>query len=57
MDLAADLPAPILADLTGMHINTAVAWTKYAKRDWGDYVAARAADRTESAAERAGCLS
>jgi hypothetical protein len=43
--LAADLPAPILADLLGIHINTAVRWVTYARRDWTDYLAARAAER------------
>ncbi len=43
--LAADLPAAILADLLGMHINTAVRWVTYARRDWTDYLAARAAER------------
>ena len=41
INLAADLPAPILADLLGVHIATAVRWTKYAKRDWHAYVAGR----------------
>ncbi len=41
--LAADLPAPVLAQVTGMHINTAVRWGKYAKRDWAAYVAERVA--------------
>jgi len=40
--LAADLPAAVLADLLGMHINTAVRWVKYVGRDWADYIAARA---------------
>ncbi len=43
--LAADLPAAILADLLGMHVTTAVRWVTYARRDWADYLAARAADR------------
>jgi hypothetical protein len=43
--LAADLPAAILADLLGMHVNTAVRWVTYARRDWADYLAARAADQ------------
>ncbi|MEU4239693.1 hypothetical protein [Actinoplanes sp. NPDC026619] len=34
INLAADLPAPILANLLGPHIATAVRWTKYACRDW-----------------------
>ncbi|MFI0451892.1 hypothetical protein [Actinomadura sp. 6N118] len=41
MSLAAELPAAILADLLGLHINTAVTWTKLAGRDWLDYVATR----------------
>jgi hypothetical protein len=39
--LAADLPAPIVADLLGLEIGTAVRWTKYAKRDWHSYLADR----------------
>ncbi|MFD7537616.1 hypothetical protein [Streptomyces sp. NPDC059819] len=40
--LAADLPSPILADLTGMHRHTAIRWVAYARRDWAEYLAARA---------------
>lgn len=42
--LAGDLPAAILADLLGMHPQTAVRWVTYARRDWAEYLAARAAD-------------
>ncbi len=42
--LATDLPAAILADLLGMHVHTAVRWVTYARRDWADYLAARAED-------------
>jgi hypothetical protein len=42
--LAADLPAAVLADLLGMHINTAVRWVKYGGRDWADFIAARAVE-------------
>ncbi|MFD5540769.1 hypothetical protein ACFWIJ_23865 [Streptomyces sp. NPDC127079] len=45
--LAADLPSPILADLTGMHRHTAIRWVTYARRDWAEYLAARAEDRQE----------
>ncbi|MFY9931114.1 MAG: hypothetical protein WAK82_24255 [Streptosporangiaceae bacterium] len=41
INLAADLPAAILADLLGLHINTAVRWVKRARRDWASYLAAR----------------
>lgn len=44
INLATDLPAPVLADLLGMHVNTAVRWVRHAKRDWASYLAARAED-------------
>ncbi|MFC5804275.1 hypothetical protein [Streptomyces formicae] len=40
--LADDLPAPVIAELLGLHINTAVRWGKLVKRDWTSYLAARA---------------
>lgn len=39
--LAFDLPASVLADLTGTNISNATGWTAYAKRDWFDYIACR----------------
>ncbi|MEV5506559.1 hypothetical protein [Streptomyces orinoci] len=39
--LATDLPAPILADILGMHTTTAVRWVTYVRRDWTAYLAAR----------------
>jgi hypothetical protein len=39
--LASDLPAAVLADLTGTSISNATRWTAYAKRDWFDYIACR----------------
>jgi len=48
--LAADLPAPIVADLLGLQIDTAVRWTKYAKRDWHSYLAERK-HQTDGAAQ------
>jgi hypothetical protein len=44
IELAADLPAPVVADTLGIHIETAVRWSKYARRDWADYLAARISD-------------
>jgi hypothetical protein len=41
ISLAADLPAPVLAGLLGLHVQTGVRWTKYAKRDWESYLADR----------------
>jgi len=46
--LAADLPAAILAGLLGMHVNTAVRWVTYARRDWFGYLASRAAGLTSA---------
>lgn len=45
--LAADLPAAILADLLGMHVNTAVRWVTLARRDWTDYLADRADEQRQ----------
>jgi hypothetical protein len=42
--LAADLPSPILADVTGMHRHTALRWVAYARRDWAEYLAVRISD-------------
>jgi hypothetical protein len=42
--LAAELPASVLADLTGVSISTAERWSHWAKRDWAAYVGQRAAD-------------
>lgn len=42
--LAADLPASVLADLTGISISTAERWSQWAKRDWTAYIAQRTAD-------------
>lgn len=41
LGLASDLPAPILSETLGIHINTAVDWVGHAKRDWAAYLAAR----------------
>ncbi|WP_330256919.1 hypothetical protein OG874_21570 [Nocardia sp. NBC_00565] len=44
LNLAADLPARVLADLLGIHTGTAVRWTRQATRDWTDYIAQRRTD-------------
>jgi hypothetical protein len=41
ISLAADLPAPIIADLFGLHPSTAAAWSSYARTDWSEYIASR----------------
>jgi hypothetical protein len=43
--LAAELPASVLADLTGVSIATAERWSQWAKRDWTAYIAQRMADQ------------
>ena len=45
--LAADLPASVLADLTGVSIGTAERWSQWAKRDWAAYVGQRASGQRE----------
>lgn len=48
---AQDLPAQVLADLLGLHTNTAVRWANYAKTSWVKYLAARS-EGSEAAAGR-----
>jgi hypothetical protein len=43
--LAADLPAPVLADLLGLSVTTATRWGALAARDNAEYVAARIASQ------------
>lgn len=43
LDLAADVPASILADLVGLDPGTATRWTRAAGGDWAGYVATRVA--------------
>jgi hypothetical protein len=42
--LAAELPASVLADLTGISVGTAEGWFEWAKRDWAACVGQRTAD-------------
>jgi len=39
--LALDMPAPVLADLLGISIGTAIRWSRLVNRDWTDYLADR----------------
>ena len=39
--MAAQIPAPVLADLLGIGILTATRWAEIAGRLWGDYPALR----------------
>ena len=49
--LAAELPAPVLAGITGLHISTATRWTRSTRRDWTEYVAARTPHQNEIAGD------
>lgn len=51
LNLAQDLPAPVLAKLLGLHINTAARWCRIAQRDWSHYLEARAANQSGCGAE------
>ena len=50
--LAAELPASVLADLTGISVSTAERWSNWAKRDWAAYVGQRTADDRGDSASR-----
>ena len=41
VNLAAALPPPVLASLLGIHINTAITWSRRAQQDWSTYLVAR----------------
>ncbi|MGW4123114.1 hypothetical protein [Nocardia sp. NPDC004711] len=47
--LASQLPASVLADLTGTSISNAVESTNWAKRNWLDHVATPAQDQVNTA--------
>ncbi|MFB4420679.1 XRE family transcriptional regulator [Streptomyces sp. QL37] len=55
--LAADLPSPILADVTGMHRQTALRWVAYARRDWAEYLAARAEEEANKREKKGNSVS
>ncbi|WP_406003423.1 hypothetical protein [Streptomyces sp. NBC_00829] len=42
--LAADVPASILAALTGTSIDNATDWTNFVKREWTGYISSRRSD-------------
>lgn len=41
LSLAQDLPPAVLAELLGMHVNSAMRWSRTAQRDWSEYLSAR----------------
>lgn len=43
--LTEDLPAPVVADLLGLHIHSVSRWADYARRDWAHYLDARSNPR------------
>jgi hypothetical protein len=50
--LVAELPASVLADLTGIGMSTADRWSQWAKRDWAAYAGQRVADDGEDVGSR-----
>ena len=48
LDLAADIPPAILADLIGLYPTTAARWTDAAGGDWAHYVANRTRQATST---------
>jgi hypothetical protein len=42
--LTGDVPASILAALTGTSIDNATRWANFVKRNWTDYIASRRSD-------------
>jgi hypothetical protein len=46
MQLAAEMPAPVLADVPGISATRAVSWAALAKRDWGANTAQRVSKRS-----------
>ena len=52
-NLAAELPSPVLADLLGLHVNTANRWTRLVKSDWTAFVAERSKSYSVAASKRA----
>ena len=42
LQLAADVPAPVLGELIGISDNNAAEWARLASRDWRNYIANRA---------------
>jgi hypothetical protein len=47
IDLAGDLPAPVLADILGLNASTTAKWARRTKRDWTGYLAARLDQTTQ----------
>jgi hypothetical protein len=45
LQLGAELPSLVLADLLGVHINTAERWNAAAGARWTNYVATRSSPR------------
>jgi len=50
--LAGELPAAVLADLTGISVSTAERWSQWAKRDWAAYVGQRATEESQDSGGR-----
>ncbi|MFC6021417.1 hypothetical protein ACFP2T_35265 [Plantactinospora solaniradicis] len=46
LTLAADLPAPIVADLLGIKVDTALRWADHTAPEWASYLNARSSTPT-----------
>ena len=51
MQLAAELPAAVLAGFLGIHPQTAVTWNKLAASSWNSYPALRQAQNSPKSAD------
>ena len=56
LHFAGEIPAAILADLVGVHVDTAVAWGEIAGRPWGEYPTLRAVVNDARAADNHGVV-
>jgi hypothetical protein len=48
VDLAADIPPPVLAALLNINIATAINWANRAQQDWSTYLAARVKEQKDN---------
>ncbi len=55
LQLAAEVPATVLADLLGLHPTTAIGWVKAASGDWSRYAAERSRATSNPPARQGPC--
>ncbi|MQA92860.1 MAG: hypothetical protein GEU90_21995 [Gemmatimonas sp.] len=49
--LAAEVPASVLADMLGVHVTTAIKWVERVSGNWMTYVASKVSDRVPAGRE------